>query len=253
MCPQNPDQVVILAAGQGLRLRVDGNDYLKPLYPLRGRPLIDWVMSAFLSAGVSRFNLVVGFERDRLVDGIRKAAPARASINFIDNPHWQLSNGVSLLQASRAVRGRFFLSMADHLFTPAMVELLARSAKDPKKLYLAVDGKIGQVFDLDDATKVRLDGNVIRDIGKGLSRYDAIDTGLFVCPDGIFDALATAADEQGGDCSLSDGVRRMAAERHALAVDIGDNWWQDIDTPEMLANAGRLLDRHGYEPAAARA
>jgi NDP-sugar pyrophosphorylase family protein len=35
----------------------------------------------------------------------------------------------------------------------------------------------------------------------------------------------------------------MAAEGNALAVDIGEAWWQDIDTPEMLARAEREIRR----------
>ena len=34
------------------------------------------------------------------------------------------------------------------------------------------------------------------------------------------------------NCSLSDGMQRMASQRKLRAFDIGDALWQDIDTPE---------------------
>ena len=51
----------------------------------------------------------------------------------------------------------------------------------------------------------------------------------------IFDYLRRA--QRNGDCSLSDGIRLMAADQKVRAVDIGEEWWQDVDTPEMLARA----------------
>ena len=62
----------------------------------------------------------------------------------------------------------------------------------------------------------------------------------------IFDHLENA--KQNGDCSLSDGVRSMAAANKARAIDIGDAWWQDVDTNDMLAVAeGRLRERMAKE------
>ena len=46
-----------------------------------------------------------------------------------------------------------------------------------------------------------------------------------------------------GDCSLADGVRLMAEEGNAQAIDIGDAWWQDVDTPQMLARAEEEVTR----------
>jgi 1L-myo-inositol 1-phosphate cytidylyltransferase len=233
------DQVVILAAGQGLRLRKDDRDYLKPLYPLHNRPLVSYVMDAFASSGVSRIHVVVGFEKEELIPGLKQALPGGAELHLVENPDWRLSNGVSLLKAKGSVRGRFFLSMSDHLFQPEMIRRLAAGAEDPKSLYLAVDRKLDAVFDMDDATKVKTDGGLIKDISKELTAFDAVDTGLFVCPQEIFAHLEAALAD--GDCSLSDGVRAMAEAGRARVVDIGDAVWQDVDTPDMLSHAEELL------------
>ena len=236
------DQVVILAAGQGLRLRKDNHDYLKPLYPLHDRPLISYVMDGFASNGVTRIHVVVGFEKEELIPGLKRALPGEARLLLVDNPDWRLSNGVSLLKAKGSVQGRFFLSMSDHLFQPGMIRRLAAEAVEEDCLYLAVDRKLDAIFDMDDATKVATEGGYIRDIGKSLRQFDAVDTGLFVCPQEFFGHLEAVLVD--GDCSLSDGVRAMADAGRARVVDIGDAVWQDVDTREMLSHAEELLKSH---------
>ena len=49
--------------------------------------------------------------------------------------------------------------------------------------------------------------------------------------------------------ALADGVRLMAEEERRLAVDIGEAWWQDVDTPEMLAQAERSGSACSRRPA----
>ena len=98
---------------------------------------------------------------------------------------------------------------------------------------------MNSMVDLDDAMKVQTRGDQIVAIGKNLRNYDAIDTGLFVCPHEIFQYLERA--KQNGDCSLADGVRLMADDGKTRAIDIGDAWWQDVDTPEMRAHAEENL------------
>lgn len=90
--------------------------------------------------------------------------------------------------------------------------------------------------------KVQTQGDRIVAIGKNLRNYDAIDTGLFVCPQEIFQYLERA--KKNDDCSLADGVRLMAEDGKARAIDIGEAWWQDVDTATMLQQAeARMLTR----------
>lgn len=221
-------------AGVGSRLESAARNLPKPLVPIGGRPLISYALEAFARAGVQRLHIIVGANGETLAEKIRPLAEPQMKLHAIANPDWKKQNGVSVLKAAGIVTAPFFLAMADHLFEPAILETL-RERSDPTRLNLAVDRKIAATFDLDDAMKVQTAGDEVAAISKTLPDYNAIDTGLFVCPNELFDYLRAAQRE--GDCSLADGVRLMAAERKVKAIDIGDAWWQDVDTPEMLARA----------------
>lgn len=235
-------EAVILMAGAGSRLGAAGGALAKPLVQIAGRPLICYTIDALLRAGIRTVHAVMGANSERLAAEVAPLFPSAIEFRTIVNAEWQKQNGVSVLAAANHVDGPFVLAMGDHLFEHALLDALL-SGSDPTQVNLAVDRKIDAIFDLDDATKVKTDGAALVDIGKQLDAYDAIDTGVFLCSTEIFTHLRAAAAKQNGDCSLSDGVRLMAAAQKVRAVDIGDAWWQDVDTPEMLQRADEMSAR----------
>ena len=227
-------------AGTGSRLRGSADTIAKPLIPIAGRPLISYAIDSFDQAGVTTLHAVVGPNGDDLAAAVAPLLPSHMRFRPIANPNWQKQNGVSLLTAAGKVRAPFFLAMGDHLFESSILGRLVAGA-DLNRLNLAIDRKIGSIFDLDDAMKVRTEDKVIVAIGKRLETYNAIDTGIFLCPESVFDYLRRALKND--DCSLAEGVRLMAEDGQARAIDIEDAWWQDVDTPEMLARAEQEAKR----------
>jgi 1L-myo-inositol 1-phosphate cytidylyltransferase len=233
-------ECLILAAGNGSRIASVSGGVPKPLVHLRGIPLLEHVMTSCQEAGITRFVIVVGYRADlirrwfaaRPLDGI--------SVTLIENPEYHKANGLSALAAKDELHNPFLLLMSDHIFEPKTVKGLAWKPLADDEVILAVDHNVNRVFDLDDATKVKCEVDHIVDIGKDLARYDALDTGMFLCSPVIFHRLESA--KRDGSCSLSDGMRQLAREQKLRAFDIGDAHWQDVDSPEALAHAESIFD-----------
>lgn len=224
---------LILAAGNGSRLAACSPELPKPLVPLQGKPLLEHVMAGACEAGIEKFVIVVGYQGRKIREWYEDRPFAGVSVSWVENPDYRkMSNGVSALCAKDLIHEPFLLLMADHIFDPATVKALLAQPLAEDEVILAVDRKIEAVFDLDDATKVRLQGNRIVDIGKNLQRYNALDSGMFLCQPALFECLESAM--MNGDCSLSDGLRVLGRLGCFKGFDIGAASWQDVDTPAAL-------------------
>lgn len=235
-------ECLILAAGNGSRMRSVSGVRPKPLMELRGTPMLDQIIRSASRAGIERFTIIVGYRSDLIRQWFAKCRLEQISVRFVENRDYHKQNGISALKAKDAIDGNFLLLMADHIFETRTARRLMDQPLAYGEVILAVDSRVNCAFDLDDATKVRRDGDHIVDIGKEIPAYDALDTGMFLCTPSLFHTLESAVTN--GDCSLSDGMRRLAAQRRFRAFEIGDADWQDVDTPEALAHAEHVFDPH---------
>ena len=231
---------VILAAGYGTRLA----DYLpvgtsKPMASIGDASLIIHALNS-MELVCDQAVIVTGHQARKVRSHIETHYRGTLHTSFVYNDQHHLANGVSLLKAGKMLPGEFILTMADHLLEDSIVFKTAGCAPPAGGATLLVDYKTSSILDLDDATKVLAENNGIVAIGKNLSEYNCIDTGLFVCTSGLLNALAEVYRIH-GDASLSDGVQLLADCDKMEVLDIGDGFWQDVDTVEMLKFAEKKL------------
>ena len=236
-------QCLIIAAGQGTRLRSLAPS--KPLAEVNGVPLLGHIVRAAKAGGASSFLVVTGYEAEAieaflpaLSDGIR------APVEPVRNSDWLRPNGLSVVAAAPRLEREFLLLMSDHLFDPAIVSGLLASRRADAALTLASDfDPANPLLDIDDATKLQVDdAGRIRRIGKALTDYNAIDTGIFHATPDLVEAIRLSVEE-GGSGSLSEGVQRLAADGRAFAHDIGKSWWLDVDDEPAFRKAEAELAR----------
>jgi choline kinase len=226
---------VVLAAGFGSRLTGHGSDLPKALVPLRGRPLLSYTLEGLARAGVRRAYVVVGHRGDLVADALASSNHG-LEVSPIYNPQFELPNGSSLAAARSAVEGEaFLLLMADHLLG---AEAVGRMLAAPFGFAVGVERGAMPEERLVDATKVRLDERgLVQEFGKRLTRWDAVDAGIFRCLPSVFSAI----DELGAGSEVGAIMTVVARREPFHAVDLTGAFWLDVDTPKDLADAERLL------------
>ena len=180
-------QAVIPAAGAGTRVAALTREAPKSLLEINGRRLIEHILLAARAAGVRDFVIVTGYQPDAIPAALGSGRNLGVKIDYCHNPRWQdLANGHSILTAAPLLDETFLILMSDHLFESTLLEALLAAPPPTGGCRLLTDPRINEVFDLDDATKVRSDSQgKILEMGKNLATYDRLDTGLFHSTQGL--------------------------------------------------------------------
>jgi NDP-sugar pyrophosphorylase family protein len=149
----------IIAAGEGRRLREAGFPMPKPMVPVAGIPLIEWVLRNFRAVGIESPVVIVNDEARPCVDLVRARFP-QLQIDFIVKT--TRSSLESFLEVNqRLAGGRALISTVDAWCRPAdFVRLVdAASKRSPQVSVLAVtplvDDENPLWVEVDDAGRIR--------------------------------------------------------------------------------------------------
>jgi len=231
-------QTIILAAGVGARLGTSGGGIPKPLMTVAGSPLIAHALAHAAASGCREAVIVIGHEGARVREAVEAMGPAMA-VRFVTNPDPTTPNGDSLLAAEPLAAKHFFLQMVDHLFAePVLPRLTAAGLNGAMGGRVLVD-RAPVNLDLSDATKVRLAGNHVTAIGKGMDAWDAIDAGCFVLTRAVFDALREVPPTEAR--TVSSAMRQLADRGELGATELAGVRWIDVDTPDDRADAELMI------------
>lgn len=165
-------RAIILAAGEGTRLRPYTEDRPKCLVELAGRPLLDWQIGSLKAAGIQDIVLVTGYLAEQVE---AYGFPTR------HNPRYAETNMVASLMCARdELRGDadVLVAYADILYEPQIIEALQASKAD---LATTIDLDWRELWErrmadpLKDAETLKLDASGrILELGKKPSSMDEI-------------------------------------------------------------------------------
>ncbi len=240
-------KALIIAAGQGSRLKSLTQDQPKPLLDLLGLSLIERVILTVKQAGIDEFVIVIGYLGEKIREKLGDGNKHRVKITYVENTQWQNGNGVSVLRAKDLLNEKFVLLMSDHMFDARILKQLVRY-ETRRSVVLAIDRREALPGD----TKVLANEGKITAIGKNIQVSNGIDTGIFLCSPKIFSYIEEAIKK--GKTELAEGIAGAAKNIDAEVFDITQldghsskknkktkPWWIDVDTEEDLRKAEEYL------------
>ncbi|WP_115863525.1 bifunctional sugar-1-phosphate nucleotidylyltransferase/acetyltransferase [Halorussus litoreus] len=243
-------QAVVLAAGEGTRMRPLSGSVPKPMLPVADRPLAAHTADAAVHAGADELILVVGYEADAVREyfGTEYAGiPVRYAVQE------KQAGTADAVRAARAhLDGQFAVLNGDNLYDPASVAALfengpsvgAYRVDDPSNygvLTTDSDGEDGDGGDGDAG-----EDRTITDIEEKPSDPDTnlANAGAYVFPEEAREWLDVPASER-GEHEITDVLARVVAEYDVAYAEL--DRWLDVGRPwELLeANEWKLgeLDR----------
>ncbi|RNJ27138.1 sugar phosphate nucleotidyltransferase [Halosegnis longus] len=239
---------VVLAAGEGTRLRPLTRTRPKPMVPVCNRPILEYVLDALIDAGISELVLVVGYKHDRVQNHIGSTYRDRP-VTYV-HQRKQLGSGHALLQARNAVDGPFVSVNGDRVIDPQMVADVL-DGFDGETPTMAVREHANAAEYPNGA--VRLDGERVTElVEQPDGPYRLINAGVYAFPAGWFDRLAET-ERRDGDLYLPDAIVELAAERAVVGVRTEGLWvditypWDLLTATRRLLGAGRV-DEQSHEP-----
>ena len=219
---------LILAAGNGGRLRPLTLETPKVLLEIDGKPMINWPINAMLLAGVDEIAVVVGHNSEKVEVVLKQLYP---EIRFIFNENHSKGNALSIGVAQDFMEnGPFVMCMGDHPISPVIIkDILLHSCEWN---ILSVDYGASLPAQLNDATRVFVgDDGYIDNIGKDLETWNAIDTGVFKMTSNVFSTINSLTDQQCMGLEISDLVNYMSTIGQPFAAcDVKGAFWSDVDT-----------------------
>jgi len=186
-------KLIIIAAGQGSRIRSVTDGIPKTLLRLKGKSLLDRVLENAASVGIKEAVVVTGYRSPDLVSYIDNHK-FEINVETVYNGNWDKANGLSVLAAKPLIPNGepFLISMSDHVYDAELLNNIFQNSLDNYDALVGLDFRINNIFDIDDGMKVSVDKNTnttITGMSKTLSEFDAIDCGVFKCNFSFFNAL----------------------------------------------------------------
>ncbi len=226
-------KAIILAAGEGSRMRPLTYTRPKVMLPIANKPILEHLLMAAARAGISEFILVVGYHDEQVRDYFGNGERWQLKIDYLTQRK-RRGTADAIRRVRASIDGKFLVMNGD----------IITSSEDIINLTNRSDNAIG-VKDVDDVSGlgvVEVRGGQITQIYEKTVRppSNIANTGLYLLTPDIFDAIARTPKSPRGEYEITDSLRLMIEMGQRIAPQ-EISYWLDFSYPWDLLSANETL------------
>jgi len=215
-------QAIILAAGEGQRLRPFTVNRPKTMLAIADKPIVQYVIEALSQNGIRNIVLVVGYRKEQIFDSIGSGEEFGVDVTYVTQ-NKQLGTAHALAQAVDVAEAEFLVLPGDNLIVADTIArfidakpgaVLVKRVADPSR-YGVVSVKQGMVQGIEEKP--------------GEARSNLVNTGVYAFNREIFEYIESILD-------IPDVLNSMIAKGRAVNAVETDGSWLDVVYPWDILN-----------------
>lgn len=233
-------EAIVLAAGQGTRLRPLTDDKPKGMVEVAGKPILSHCFDQLANLGADEFVVVVGYRKEVIIDyygDTYEGIPITYS-------HQRNPKGLAhaLLMVEDHIDDDFMLMLGDNIFDANLEDVVKRQREDRADAAFLVEE-----VSWEDASRYGVcDTNQYGEITDVVEKPDdppsnLVMTGFYTFTPAIFHACHLTQPSDRGEYELSDAIDLLIQSGRTIDAIGLDGWRIDIGYPEDRDEAERRL------------
>jgi len=226
-------KAVILAAGEGKRLRPFTETMPKVMLPVANKPVLEYVFDAARNCGIDEIIVVVGYKKEVIMEYFKNYKGIKITYVIQDK---QLGTAHALLQAKNKLNDSFIVLSGDNIIDQNSISKLI-NAKSEYCILIKEHphpSKYGVVF-IEKTILKELVEKPKEELGKFIS------TGIYKLPYEVFDEIEELTSQ--GIYTLSSLIQSTVEKNKTINTILAD-LWMDIVYPWDLISVNEAMIHH---------
>jgi glucose-1-phosphate thymidylyltransferase len=223
-------KAVILAAGEGKRLRPFTEKMPKVMLPIANKPMIEHILDAVKKTIIQEVIIVVGYKKEVIMDYFKDYKGIKITYVTQDK---QLGTSHALLKAKNKVKGSFIVLAGDNIIDSKSIQKLIQEKSEYSILIKEHPhpSKYGVVF----LEKQKLK-QIVEKPKDNQGKF--ISTGIYKLPQNVFKTIENFSKQ--GTYDLSSVIQSIVEKGATISTIIAE-FWMDIVYPWDLIQVNEIM------------
>ncbi|MGQ9889526.1 MAG: glucose-1-phosphate thymidylyltransferase [Aggregatilineales bacterium] len=241
-------KAVILAAGQGTRLRPVTLTMPKPLVPVANKSLIAYAIDVLKESGFNHIGVVVNDLNSAIPHQLGNGAKLGVRLEYVVQAEQRgLAHALSLCRDFVGSEP-FCMFLGDNIFQDKMKSVLTGFEHSGDEAAVV----LGEVSDPSRYGIADVQGDrIVRVVEKPKDPPSNLAiAGVYLFRESIFDAINHIKPSWRNELEITDAIQHLITQGHTVRPYILSGWWIDAGKPDAIIQANQLvLGELPYTPA----
>jgi len=232
-------RALVLAGGEGSRLRPLTHTQAKQLIPVAGQPILFHALDAIRDAGITEVGIVIGHTGPEVRVAVGDGSRWGLHVTYLEQEA-PLGLAHAVMTAADFVRGQpFLMYLGDNVLLEGVTRFVAefeRTRPDAQIL-------LTPVTEPEHFGVAVLEGErVVRLVEKPREFISDIAlVGVYLFDDSVLEACATLSPSWRGEYEITEAIQWLIDHGKTVRAEMVDGYWKDTGRPEDLLEANRML------------